>query len=150
MSCSFLGSGLNRGQSPVEWGDFPSVCPFVRPPLWASQPGLRPSQPGLRPSQPGLRPSQPGLRPSQPGLRPSQPGLRPSQPASQASGFTHGWLDLPFYFWGVFKPNSEDIELRHCPCPPHATDVTKWPCPSKQVRDKQFGRKRTRKRTRWK
>ena len=42
-----------------------------RPPLWASQPGLRPSQPGLWPSQ---------------------PDLRPSQPASQALGFRQGWL----------------------------------------------------------
>ena len=56
------GSGPDRGQSPVEWGDFPSVRssvrPFVRPspPLWAIQPGLRPSQPGLRPSQPSLKP----------------------------------------------------------------------------------------------
>ena len=56
-------SGPNRGQSPVEWGDFssvcPFVCPFVRPPLGAIQPGLRRSQPGLGPSQPGLRPSVP-------------------------------------------------------------------------------------------
>ena len=60
------GSGPDRGRSPVEWGDFPSVrtfvCLFVHPPLWAIQPGLRPSQPGLRPSQPGLRPRQPALR----------------------------------------------------------------------------------------
>ena len=28
---SFLGSGPDRGRSPVEWGDFPSVRPFVRP-----------------------------------------------------------------------------------------------------------------------
>ena len=40
----FLGSGPDRGRSPVEWGDFPSVCLFVRSsPLWASQPVLRPS-----------------------------------------------------------------------------------------------------------
>ena len=89
IPATFLGSGPDRGRSPVEWGDFPFVRPFVRssvrPPLWASQPGLRPSQPGLRPSQPGLRASQPGLRASQPGLRPSQPGLRPSQPSLRAS-----------------------------------------------------------------
>ena len=36
------GSGPNREQSPVEWGDFPSVCSSG--PLWAIQPGLRPSQ----------------------------------------------------------------------------------------------------------
>ena len=37
------GSGPDRGRSPVEWGDFPSVRPSVRPsvpPLWAIQPGL--------------------------------------------------------------------------------------------------------------
>ena len=54
------GSGPDRGRSPVEWGDFPYVRPFirlsVRPPLWAIQPGLRPSQPGLRPSQSCLKP----------------------------------------------------------------------------------------------
>ena len=38
------------------------VRSFVRPPLWAIQPGLRPSQPGLSRSQPGLRPSQRGGR----------------------------------------------------------------------------------------
>ena len=54
------GSGPDRGQSPVEWGDFPSIRSYVRPsicsPLWAIHPGLRPSQPGLRPSQPSLKP----------------------------------------------------------------------------------------------
>ena len=40
------GSGPNRRQSPVEWGDFP----FIRPsPLLAIQPGLRPSQRCLKP-----------------------------------------------------------------------------------------------------
>ena len=36
---SFLGSGPDRGQSPVEWGDFPyvrsSVHPSIRSPPWA-------------------------------------------------------------------------------------------------------------------
>ena len=96
------GSGPDRGQSPVESGDFLSVCtyvcPFVYPsPLWAIHPGLRPSQPDLRPSQPGLRPSQPGLRPSQPGLRPSQPGLRLRKTARpQASGLA-GWASGQMY-----------------------------------------------------
>ena len=60
------GSGPDRGRSPVEWGDFPFVRSYVRtyvrPPLWAIQPGLRPRQPGLRPSQPCLRPSKPDPR----------------------------------------------------------------------------------------
>ena len=42
----------DMGQSPVEWGIFPtSVCPYIHPPLRAIQLVLRPSQPGLRPSQ---------------------------------------------------------------------------------------------------
>jgi len=80
-----LGSGPDRGRSPVEWGDFPFVRSYVRtyvrPPLWAIQPGLRPSQPGLRPSQPGLRPSQPASQPAS-GFRDGWLGLRP------------GWLSL--------------------------------------------------------
>ena len=34
----FLGSGPDRGRSPVEWGDFPSVCPSVLAPLWLARP----------------------------------------------------------------------------------------------------------------
>ena len=114
--CStFLGSGPDRGRSPVEWGDFvrTSVHPSVRlsihtyvrpsvPPLWAIQPGLRPSQPGLRPSQPGLRPSPPVLRPSQPGLRPGWLGLRlgwMAQRGGQTNVRTYGrtYKISPFY-----------------------------------------------------
>ena len=40
------GSSPDRGQSPVEWGDFPSVRPFVRSHDWL---GLRPGWLGLRP-----------------------------------------------------------------------------------------------------
>ena len=54
------GSGPDRGRSPVEWGDFPSIRTFVHlsvrpsvrlsiPPIWAIQPGLRPSQQSLKP-----------------------------------------------------------------------------------------------------
>ena len=48
------GSGPDRGQSPVEWEDFPYVCPSIclsihTSPLLSIKPGLRPSQPGLKP-----------------------------------------------------------------------------------------------------
>ena len=46
---SFLGSGPNRGQSPVEWGDFPSVCLFVCPSI---RPFVRPSPPLGQPARP--------------------------------------------------------------------------------------------------
>ena len=35
---SFLGSGPDRGRSPVEWGDFPYVRPYVRPSVPPSGP----------------------------------------------------------------------------------------------------------------
>ena len=103
------GSGPDRGQSPVEWGDFPSVCPSVRPsvrsPLWAIQPGLRPSQPSLKPETwlagwLGLRPGWLGLRPGWLGLRPGWLGLRPGWMAQRGER-TDGWTYIrkisPFY-----------------------------------------------------
>ena len=114
------GSGPDRGQSPVEWGDFP----FVR------QPGSRPSQPclkpkawltgwlglrsgwlglrhgwlGLRPGWLGLRPGWLGLRPGWLGLRPGWLGLRPgwmAQRGGQTNGRMNGRTDVqkisPFY-----------------------------------------------------
>ena len=59
------GSGPDRGQSPVEWGDFPSVRPSVHPSIRSPLEGPRASQAGLRPSQSGLRASQAGLRASE-------------------------------------------------------------------------------------
>ena len=66
----FLGSGPDRGRSPVEWGDFPSVRTFVRPsipPLWnlAGWLGLSPGWLGLWPGWLGLRPGWLVLRPAQ-------------------------------------------------------------------------------------
>ena len=110
----FLGSGSDRGQSPVEWGDFPyvrtSVHPSVHPPLEgprASQVGFRPIQPGLRASQaseplrPGwlaLRPAWLALKPAWLALRPAWLGLRPAWLALGPSrglidGRTDGWMD---------------------------------------------------------
>ena len=74
------GSDPGRGQSPIEWGDFPSIRLFICSPVCPS----RPSQSGFRASQAGLRASKPGLVASQPGLTASQLGLRASQPGSEA------------------------------------------------------------------
>ena len=54
------GSGPNRRQSPVEWGDFPYVRPFVRP----SVPPLgHPARPEAQPARSEAEPaSQPSLR----------------------------------------------------------------------------------------
>ena len=39
----FMGGKQGRGQSPVEWADFPYVSLSIHPSLWAIQPGLSPS-----------------------------------------------------------------------------------------------------------
>ena len=54
------GSGPDRGQSPVEWGDFPSVClsvrlsirPFVRPLVRPFPPLGHPARPEAQPARP--------------------------------------------------------------------------------------------------
>ena len=62
------GSGPDRGRSPVEWGDFPSVRPSVPPRL-----ALRPSQLALRPSDPSSWPSDPSCWPSEAQTLPASP-----------------------------------------------------------------------------
>ena len=47
------GSGPNRGQSPVEWGDFPYVRPYVPPPLG------HPARPVAQPARPEAQPARP-------------------------------------------------------------------------------------------
>ena len=74
----FLGSGPDRGRSPVEWGDFPSVRTSVRPSIPPLK-GPRASQAGLRPSQSGLRASQAGLRASEAWLAGSEAWLAGSE-----------------------------------------------------------------------
>ena len=72
------GSGPDRGQSPVEWGDFPSICTSIRPSIPHLE-GPRASQAGLRPSQSGLRASQAGLRASEAWLAGSEACLTGSE-----------------------------------------------------------------------
>ena len=51
----FLGSGPDRGQSPVEWGDFPSVRLSVR----SSPPLGQPTRPEAKPARPEAQPARP-------------------------------------------------------------------------------------------
>ena len=49
------GSGPDRGRSPVEWGDFLSVCLFIRPsirPSVHSPPLSHPARPEAQPAMP--------------------------------------------------------------------------------------------------
>ena len=71
----FLGSGPDRGKSPVEWGEIPFVHPSIYPSIHSS--AIHPR--GLRTSCRGLRASWWGLRASWWGLRAYHRGLRASQ-----------------------------------------------------------------------
>ena len=85
------GSGHGRGRSPVEWGDFPSICLsvrlFVRPSV-LPPPSLagRPSDQAGRPSDQAGRPSD--LAGSWIGLRPGWESLKASQ--EERNGCTDG------------------------------------------------------------
>ena len=67
----FLGGGLDRGRSPVEWRDFPFV-----PPGWLA---LRPAWLALKPAWLALRPAWLAPRPDWLGLRPVWVALGPSR-----------------------------------------------------------------------
>ena len=103
---SFLGSGPDRGRSPVEWGDFPFVrsfvCSFVRssvPPRGLSQAQGGPSQVLGGPSQ-ALEdqiqalggPSQALARPGEAKLGPGRPQPGPGDPIEPYPGPS---IDLP-------------------------------------------------------
>ena len=72
-------SGPNRGQGPVEWGNFPSICPSIQLPV---HPSIHPSfHPSICPSFcPSICPSvgsPSGLCSQAQRPTPSQPGLKP-------------------------------------------------------------------------
>ena len=75
----FLGSGPERGRSPVEWGEIPYVRTSVRPsvPPWAFWQALRPLWQALRPLWQALRPLWQALSPLWQTLRPHWQALRP-------------------------------------------------------------------------
>merc|ERR1712002_354681 len=81
---SFLGSGPDRGRSPVEWGDFPSVRSYVRSSVHSF---VRPSAP-----PPLGKPARPEAHPARPEAQPARPE---AQPASQPSLRLQAWLDGP-------------------------------------------------------
>ena len=73
------GSGPDRGQSPVEWGDFPFVRPSVHPP----PPLGHPARPEAKPARPKAQPARPKAQPARPEAQPARSEAQPaSQPAS--------------------------------------------------------------------
>ena len=77
------GSGTDRGQSPVECGDFPSVRPSVHP-------SVRPPPLGHQ-ARPEAQPARPEAQPARPEAQPSR---SEAQPASQPSLRLQAWLPI--------------------------------------------------------
>ena len=87
----FLGSGPDRVQSPVEWGEILFVHPSVRPSVHPSVPplaGLRPCWLAPRPLPLALRPCRLALRPLQLALITLQLALRPRLVSSHHSNWS--------------------------------------------------------------
>ena len=53
------GSGPDRGQSPVEWADFPYIHSFVRPSVCPYIPPGHPARPEAQPARPEAQPARP-------------------------------------------------------------------------------------------
>ena len=80
-----MGSGPDRGRSPVEWGDFPFVRSSVRPFVRSSPPLGHPARPEAQPARPEAQPARPE----------AQPARSEAQPASQPSLRLQAWLAGP-------------------------------------------------------
>ena len=65
------GSGPDRGQSPVEWGDFLSVCE------------AQPARPEAQPARPEAQPARSEARPVRPEAHPARSEAQPDQRLSQ-------------------------------------------------------------------
>ena len=79
---SFLGSGPNRGQCPVEWGYFP----YIHTSVHTSPPLGHPASSEAHPARPEAQPARLEAQPARPGAKPGfrlQPWL---------AGF-QAWLD---------------------------------------------------------
>ena len=122
-----MGSGPDRGQSPVEWGDFPFVRSFVRssvcpsPPSRAQEPARQTSEPARQASEPARQASEPlrpgwlALRPAWLAPRPDWLGLRPAWLALRPS--RGGRMDGRTYKRTKHLPILQDFVPYHSRCP---------------------------------
>ena len=130
----------------MEWGEIPSVCPYVRTSVPPGPPG-RPSDPSGRPSDPSDRPSDPSGLPSDPSGRSSDllagpltpkadPQTSPASPQTPLIGFQtppldrqptdgliHGWMNGQT----EFLPILQDFVpcLGRCPATPRDFTTSK-------------------------
>ena len=68
IAFSFLGSGPDRGRSPVEWGDFPFVRRFIHP-------SVRPFPPLGQPAMPEAQPARSETQPASQTAKPQSSGM---------------------------------------------------------------------------
>ena len=85
-----MSSGHDRGRSPVEWGDFPSVHLYVRPSV---------PPPSMRAQEPARQALDPVSQASEPARQASEPARQASEPSNQAS--YPAWLALRPYWLGL-------------------------------------------------
>ena len=105
------GSGPDRGRSPVEWGDFPSVRTSVRTSIHPFPPLNHPARPEAQPaSQPSLR-LQGWLAGPQAWLAGPQAWL------DGPEGGTDGWMDKCTDEQTENLPILEDFVPYRCRCP---------------------------------
>ena len=97
--CDLLGSGSNRGQSHVEWGDFPCICLSVPSQGYPTRPEAQPARPESQPARPETSPARPEAMPARPVAQAwlwcGWLGFKPGLPVAQA------WL---WCGWLVFRP----------------------------------------------
>ena len=79
------GSGPDRGQSPVEWGDFLSVCETqpARSEAQPARPEAQPARPEAQPARPEAQPARSEARPVRPEAHPARSEAQPDQRLSQ-------------------------------------------------------------------
>ena len=103
---SFLGSGLDRGQSPVEWGEIPSIHPSIHlsvPPLAGPQTLLAGLQTPLAGPQTLL---------AGPHTPPTSPQIPPASPRTPKAGpQTAGFFDMRIC-GKLFRMKAPHVELK--------------------------------------
>ena len=93
------GSGPNKGQSPVEWADFPAVCQSICSSICLFSPLGHPARSEAKPARPEAQPAKPEAQLARYEAQPARPEAQPArpeaQPASQLSLRLQAWLDGP-------------------------------------------------------
>ena len=101
----FLGSGPNRGRSPVEWGDFPFVRPSIRLSIRLSVPPSRAQEPARQ-----------ALDPASQALEQARQALGPSRGDGRTYGLMYVRTDVRMYGRRI-SPILQDFVTYRGRCP---------------------------------